>query len=97
VNSEGYVQYVEGKDYEYYIEKAGGYTLGADEGHTRIIKFNSRGWYKTGDISISSGDFIYVPKIEKKSFSDIITVIAQISGILLGVLTTYILIKSNTK
>jgi protein involved in polysaccharide export with SLBB domain len=97
VNNEGYVQFKEGEDYDYYIEKAGGYGLGADEGKTRIIKFNSRGWYKTGDTKINSGDFVYVPKVEKKTFSDVITIISQISGVILGVLTTYILIKSNTK
>ena len=97
VNNEGYIQYIDGKDYEYYVERAGGYSLGADESHARIIKFNSRGWYKAEDTKINSGDYIYIPKIEKKSFSDIMTIIAQISGVVLGVLTTYILIKSNTK
>ena len=97
VNNEGYVQFKEDADLDYYIEKAGGYALGADEGNTRIVKFNSRGYYKPGDIKISSGDFIYVPKIEKKTFTDLVTLISQITGVILGVITTYILIKSNTK
>lgn len=96
VNNEGYVPYVEGKSYEYYIEKAGGYTLAADESNTRIIRFNSRGWYKAKDTDVRVGDFIYVPKIDKKEFKDIVTVVAQISSVILGILTTYILIR-NTK
>ncbi len=93
VNNEGYVPYVEGKDYEYYIEQAGGYALSADEGNTRIIKFNSRGWYKPDEIKINSGDYVYVPKYEKKTFTEKISLIAQIAGVLIGVLTTYILLK----
>lgn len=96
VNNEGYVPYIEGKSFEYYIEKAGGYTLAADESNTRVIRFNSRGWYKAKDTDVRVGDFIYVPKIDKKEFKDIVTVIAQISSVILGILTTYILIR-NTK
>ncbi|HEY5536966.1 MAG TPA: SLBB domain-containing protein [Ignavibacteria bacterium] len=93
VNNEGYVPFVAGKEYEYYIEKAGGYSLSADDGNTRIIKFNSRGWYKPEDTGINSGDYIYVPKYEKKTFTEKISLIAQIAGVILGVLTTYLLFK----
>lgn len=95
VNREGYITFKEGADAEYYIEKAGGYSLAADEGSTRIIKFHTRGYYKPGDIEIESGDFIYVSKTDRKPFSEIMTIISQISGIILGVLTTYILIKNT--
>jgi polysaccharide biosynthesis/export protein len=95
VQSEGYVPYKKGESIEYYIEKAGGYSLSADKGDTRIIKFNTRGWYKPGDIEINSGDFIYIPKVTKKSFTETITLISQISGVILGILTTYILIKNT--
>lgn len=97
VNSEGYVPYVEGKSYEYYIEKAGGYGLAADESNTRIIRFNTRGWYKAKDTEVKNGDFIYVPKIEKKEFKEIVTVISQIAGVIIGIITTYILIRNTTK
>jgi protein involved in polysaccharide export with SLBB domain len=93
VNNEGYVPFVAGKEYEYYVERAGGYSLSADDGNTRIIKFNSRGWYKPDDTEINSGDYIYVPKYEKKTFTEKISLIAQIAGVLLGVLTTYLLFK----
>jgi protein involved in polysaccharide export with SLBB domain len=95
VNKEGYVQYKQGADAEYYIEKAGGYGLAADEGATRIIKFNTRGYYKPGEIEIDNGDFIYVPKLDKKTFSETVGLIAQIASVILGVLTTYILIKNT--
>lgn len=95
VNQEGYVPYKKGEDYEYYIERAGGYSLAADESNTRVIKFNSRGWYKPDEIEVMSGDYIYVPKVVQETFSETITIIAQIAGVILGVLTTYILIKQN--
>lgn len=95
VQNEGYVTYKNGETVEYYIDNAGGYSLAADKGDTRIIKFNSRGWYKPGEVEIFSGDFIYVPKKTSKAFQDVITIIAQISGVILGILTTYILIKNT--
>jgi len=93
VNNEGYVPYEEGKDYKYYVEKAGGFSLAADEGNARIIKFNSRGWYKPDDVKPQNGDFVYIPKKEKKEFKDIVSIVAQIAGVVIGVLTTYILLK----
>ena len=95
VNNEGYVPYKEGEDYMYYIEKAGGYSLAAEEGNTRIIKFNSRGWYKPDDIEVQSGDFVYVPKQVKEEFSNVISIIAQVAGVVIGVITTFILISRD--
>jgi len=97
VNHEGYVPFKQGEDIYYYIEKAGGYTLAADEGTTRIIKFRDRSYHKPGEIEIESGDFIYVAKKSPKTFGEIVTLVAQISGIILGVLTTYLLIKNSEK
>jgi polysaccharide biosynthesis/export protein len=97
VMNEGFVTYVPGKDYEYYIEKAGGYALSSDEANTRVIKFNTRGWYRPDETQINSGDYIYVPKYEKKTFTEKISLVSQIAGVILGVLTTYILIKQTQK
>lgn len=97
VGEEGYVPFKKGEDVEYYIEQAGGYSLAADDGDTRIIKFNSRGWYEPGDIEVESGDYIYVPKVTKTEFKYWVSMFAQISGILVGLLTIYLLIKQNTK
>jgi protein involved in polysaccharide export with SLBB domain len=97
VNSEGYVKFVEGQDYEYYINAAGGYGLGADEGDTRIIKFNSRGWYKPDQTKIESGDFVYVPKKQKESFKDTMGLIGIIVGIVGTVITSYILVQNSSK
>lgn len=95
VGQEGYVPYKKGEDVDYYIEKAGGYSLAADEGDTRIIKFNSRGWYLPEDTEILSGDFVYVPKEVQETFAQTVSIVAQIAAVILGVLTTYILLKQN--
>jgi len=95
VGQEGYVPYKKGEDVEYYVKKAGGFGLAADENDTRIIKFNSRGWYLPEDTEIQSGDFVYVPKVVEETFGETVSIIAQIAGVILGVLTTYILISQN--
>ncbi len=95
VNNEGYVPYEEGKNFQYYIQKAGGYSLAADESNPRVIRFNSRGWYKADNVEPRSGDFVYVPKKDRKELKDIITIVSQISAVILGVLTTYILLKNK--
>jgi len=95
VNNEGYVPLKEDADYEYYIEKAGGYSLAADKGDTRVIKFNSRGWYKVGETKVMSGDFIYVPKKTPNEFTQTFSLIATTVGIITGLITTYLLIKQT--
>lgn len=95
VNQEGYIPFIKGKNVDHYIKKAGGYTLAADEGSIRIIKFNSRGWYDPEETKIESGDFIYVQKEVSEPFSQTVSIVAQIAGVILGILTTYILIRQN--
>jgi len=95
VAEEGYIPFKKGEDIDYYVKNAGGYGLAADEGNTRIIKFNTRGWYKPEETNIESGDFIYIPKEVENTFSQNIGLIAQIAGVILGVITTYILIRNK--
>ena len=38
---------------------------------------------------------ILVPKKDKKEFKDIITVVSQIAIVIIGVFTTYILLRNN--
>ena len=97
VENEGFVPYKEGADYSYYIEKAGGYSLAADEGNTRVIKFNTRGWYKPDDVKVGSGDFVYVPKETPAEFKESLTIVATMIGVVASILTTYLLIVQQNK
>jgi polysaccharide export outer membrane protein len=64
----GYITFVPGKDLQYYIGQAGGFTELADSKETRIIKRGSLEWVEPGSTTIESGDQIWVPKQTKKDF-----------------------------
>lgn len=57
----GFVEYVPGKDAEYYINRAGGRTELADRGRERVIKGRNGLWVPLDDTMIEPGDRIYVP------------------------------------
>ena len=97
VENEGYVPYKPGEGFEYYIKRAGGFSLAADDDNTRIIKFNSRGWYKPEDTAINSGDFVYVPKKTPAEFKESLTIIATMIGVVASILTTTLLILQQNK
>ena len=65
----GYVTYVPGKDYLYYVGKAGGISELADEGEIRVIKRGTLEWVEPKLTTIESGDQIWVPKQPKKDFA----------------------------
>ncbi len=97
VSNEGFVPFKEGENFEYYIQKSGGYSLAAEESDTRIIRFNSRGWYKANKTNVQSGDFIYVPKIVRTPFNESLTIITTVIASLASIISTYLLIKSANK
>lgn len=61
VNKAGYVEYIPGKDAEYYIARAGGRTELADRGRERVIKGRTGVWMPIDETVVESGDRIYVP------------------------------------
>jgi protein involved in polysaccharide export with SLBB domain len=62
VNSPGFVSYEKGKDYRYYISKAGGFTQFARKGDVKVIKRKTFTWNDADDVEIEPGDYIFVPK-----------------------------------
>lgn len=92
VNKPGYVPYVEGAGYDYYIQNAGGYGERADEDEARVIKFKTREWLPPEDAKIESNDFIYVPKLIKRDFAYDIDLIAKVSSVIATVLTLTLLV-----
>jgi polysaccharide export outer membrane protein len=83
----GYITHIPGKDYTYYIGKAGGYSEMADEGEVRIIKKGTLQWVEPKETAIESGDQIWVPKQPKKDFVYYFTWIRE-SAALVGSLFT---------
>lgn len=62
VNNPGFVPYEIGKNYKYYISKAGGFSQLARKGDVKVIKRKTYLWYDAGRTEIEPGDFIFVPK-----------------------------------
>jgi len=89
----GFLSYEPGKDYSYYIKKAGGFSWRASRGKVKLIKSTTGEWKKP-DRSIEPGDVIWVPEKPEKNFlstfKDVITVIS-------GAATLYLVINNATK
>lgn len=86
VQKPGYLPFVPGMKYKYYIEQAGGYSELATTGDTKVIKKATLEWLDPSDTVIEPGDQIWVPKDPIRELSqslapwrDIITVIASIA------------------
>lgn len=97
VNKPGYVPYIEGADYNYYVSNAGGYGERADEDEVRVIKFKTREWIAPDEAKIESNDFIYVPKLIKRDFAYDIDLIAKVSSVIATVLTLTLLVIQSQK
>jgi protein involved in polysaccharide export with SLBB domain len=97
VNSPGLVPYVEGKDYNYYIEKAGG--LGEDyEEDIKLIKSKTKSWHTVNsEINIERGDYIYVPKNPPRSWGYYLRNVSFISAIVSTIATIILVVNQNKK
>jgi protein involved in polysaccharide export with SLBB domain/sRNA-binding regulator protein Hfq len=94
VNNFGYVKYVPGKDYRYYIEQAGGLGQTAKD-EIYLIKGKSRAWIKLSDKEkeeVEPGDFIWVPKKPIRDFDYYVERVGFIGSIVTGIMTTLILL-----
>lgn len=94
VKNFGYVKYVPGKDYNYYIQQAGGLGETAKE-EIYLIKGRSRTWIridKEPNAKIEPGDFIWVPKKPIRDFDYYVQRLGFIGSIVTGIVTTLILL-----
>ena len=84
----GLLTYEPGKDYNYYIQKAGGYAWRASTGNVKLIKATTGEWRKPGGI-IEPGDVIWVPEKPERhtwnTFKDILAVVSSAATIYLVV------------
>ena len=88
VNQHGFVPWSEGRDFEWYIEQAGGFGQSADENRAAVIKANTRAWVDPDDARIEPGDMIYVPHepvVPLSNTTQVLAVVAAIAGSLAGV------------
>ena len=98
VANPGNIHFIDGKDYSYYINKAGGLGELANSGEIVIIKGDSREWIPVKDkkINIQPGDFIYIPKNPNYSFDYYVSKIGTYLGII-GSTATIILLLLQFK
>jgi len=92
VRSPGLVPWVEGKDYLYYVNQAGGFTNNRKLGGIRIIRNSSGNWIKPGkNVAIRSGDQIFIPETKDRDIwldiKDVVTLVSQVITIVIGVNT----------
>lgn len=73
----GYVPWVEGMEYRFYIRTAGGFSENANEDDTRVIKGKTLEWMKPGNTMVEVGDHIYVPSKERRKFEWYVAKISQ--------------------
>lgn len=88
----GHIAFEMGKDYRYYIQKAGGVTEYAREGDIKIIKASTRQWLDPDETVIEEGDYVWVPKEPYRPFSYYLTVYSQVFGIVGTVVSLFLLI-----
>jgi protein involved in polysaccharide export with SLBB domain len=97
VSNPGHVKYSQGKNYEYYIEQAGGVGEYAED-EIMIIKGSSRNWVIAKDnIIIEEGDFIFVPKERLKSFRTFAMELSGYFSIIGSIATVLLLIFQFSK
>jgi protein involved in polysaccharide export with SLBB domain len=90
----GLIEYEPGKDYAYYIKKAGGFSFKARKGKVRIIKGITGEWIKPSKSQrIDPGDAIWIPEKPDRDywgfFKDAMIVLGNVA-------TIYLVVKSAT-
>jgi protein involved in polysaccharide export with SLBB domain len=98
VSNPGRVNFVEGKDYNYYINQAGGFGEFSDD-DVMLIKGNSHKWISLTDnnVNIEDGDYIYIPKNPKRSFGYYLSLTSNYLSIVGSVATIILLLVQLNK
>ena len=99
VRAPGNIRYVKGKDYNYYINRAGGLGELANDSKISVIKAETREWISVDDnnIAIENGDFIYVPKNPARSFNYYVGIAGRYLSIIGSVATIILLLVQFNK
>jgi len=90
VKNPGLVPYVPGKNAKYYIERAGGYNVGAWKKRVRVKKAGSGEMLSTKGAVVEMGDMVFVPeKIESENIiRDIALITVQMITVVMLVVQT---------
>jgi protein involved in polysaccharide export with SLBB domain len=90
----GAYKWQSGKNFEYYIEQAGGFTNRAEKGKIRLIIAESGSWLKKDkEYIIEQGDKVFVP--EKEEFElwemtkETLSIMAQLATVIIAIINIY--------
>jgi protein involved in polysaccharide export with SLBB domain len=92
----GHIAFVEGKDWEFYVNKAGGFTDRARKDDIRIIKARTQQWLEPGKTSIEEGDYVWVPKEPDRPFAYYMTIASQAASVLSVIIGIAVIIVQVT-
>ncbi|MFZ0452615.1 MAG: SLBB domain-containing protein [Ignavibacteriaceae bacterium] len=96
----GYVNYKEGEDFRYYIQKAGGYGEYAEsEDEVMIIKNSTKNWISPTEkkVTIEEGDNIWVPKKLLRPFNYYVGLVGSYFSIVASIATLILLLYQFKK
>ena len=96
----GYVNYKEGEDFKYYIQKAGGYgDYAEDEDKVMVIKNSTKNWISPTEkkVNIEEGDYIWVPKQQIRPFNYYVGILGNYLSIVGSVATVILLLYQFKK
>lgn len=97
VNSPGYVTYVDGMDYRYYVEKAGDFAKEADRDKVRILKRDTKAWIEPGDTKIEPGDEIFVARKVRRPSSVVFNTMRDVLQTTASLATVVLLYRQVSK
>lgn len=93
----GHIQIVAGKDYQYYIDRAGGLTDRARKGDIRVVKGRTRQWLEPDQTTIEGGDLLWIPKNPDHPFEYYMNIAAQSASVLSVIIGVTVLIIQARK
>lgn len=98
VAAQGHIPLVVGKDFKYYVQKAGGFGEFAQDGEVMVIKGYSHEWIHADKYPvIEGGDYIYVPRKPARSFNSYVEQYGGYLGIIGSAATVILLLYQFKK
>ena len=97
VISPGHIPFVDGRNADYYVKKAGGFTDRAREADLKIIKSKTKQWLDPGETTIEDGDYVWIPKDPERPFSYYMTIASQAATVLSVIIGIAVVVVQVTK
>ncbi|NNE10185.1 MAG: hypothetical protein HKN20_16620 [Gemmatimonadetes bacterium] len=90
----GRLLYVPGKNYKFYVERAGGYAHDARKGKTRVIRGATGEWVPAGDAGpLVPGDVVYIPEKPERDWWRTVQDVTRFAA---SIATVYLVIDQAT-